>query len=75
MEFQILVPLRVLRTKSHIDVPLVRVVRKEIYMYTVEPQFYHRLFNDDQHSVCVTETSLYTRQLFLSQMREIFVLS
>ena len=28
--------------KSHIDIPLVRVVRKEIYMYAVEPQSYHR---------------------------------
>ena len=32
--------------KSHIDIPLVRVVRKEMYMYTVEPQLYHRRFND-----------------------------
>ena len=28
--------------KSHIDIPLVRVVRQEIYMYAVEPQSYHR---------------------------------
>ena len=41
-----LVSLRVLRKKGHIDIPLVRVVRKEIYMYTVEPQLYHHRFND-----------------------------